>query len=73
MNQSGGDADPLALLRSGGGSLPAAEQRLAVRLLLRRWHPDKFQQRYGGRLVEAEAEAIMARVKAVAQSSTEAM
>jgi hypothetical protein len=36
-----------------------------------RWHPDKFQQRYGPRVFEGDRERITERVKAVAQAVNE--
>ena len=45
-------------------------RRRAVREALRRWHPDKFEQRFGHRLAEAERPAILDRVKQISQSLT---
>ena len=39
-----------------------------VRALQTRWHPDRFTQKFGSRLVESERDAILARVTEVAAS-----
>ncbi|PSC73049.1 NF-kappa-B inhibitor 1 isoform B [Micractinium conductrix] len=43
------------------------EQRRRLRTELIRWHPDKFQSKFGRRLAPADAERITARVVAVSQ------
>jgi len=50
-------------LASGGG-----EAKVAVRALQRRWHSDKFVQRFGPRLEPTQREAILRRVVAVCQA-----
>ncbi len=45
-----------------------AELKGAVREELRRWHPDKFAQKYGARFAEGEKDTIMAVVTHVSQS-----
>jgi hypothetical protein len=45
----------------------AEKRKAAFRAASLRWHPDKFVQSFGGRLVEAEREAILQRVTEVAQ------
>ena len=49
--------------RAGDGDL-----RGAYRAASRRWHPDKFRQRFGGRVAPAELAAVCARVQGVAQA-----
>lgn len=44
-----------------------AARRRALQAELRRWHPDKFTAKFGGRLVEAERGAVLEDVKAVSQ------
>lgn len=44
------------------------EQRRRLRTELVRWHPDKFQGRFGRRLAPGEAEAVLARVNALSQA-----
>lgn len=53
--------------------LPGAEDlglelKLAVRDLQRRWHPDKFLQRFGTSLVPSSRDSILKRVVAIAQA-----
>ena len=38
------------------------ERRDAFKMLVRRWHPDKFSQRYGAKLCPVEKDEIIARV-----------
>ena len=35
---------------------------------IRRWHPDKFRQKLGGKFVNAEKDLIMERVKTISQA-----
>ena len=44
-----------------------ASERAAFREANLRWHPDKFVQRFGGSLVEADRERTLARVQGIAQ------
>lgn len=46
-------------------------RRKALRAELRRWHPDKFVARYGGRIAAAERQAVLLLVKAVSQCLNE--
>lgn len=46
----------------------AKEVRERIREEVRRWHPDKFIQKLGGRIVAEEREQVMERVKNVAQA-----
>lgn len=55
------DADAAALM------LPSGSKK-ALKKYVMRWHPDKFQQRYGPRLCESDKERILDRVKAVSQA-----
>ena len=48
-------------------------RRRALQSELRRWHPDKFESRFGGRVVTSEREAILLLVKAVSQCLNELM
>ena len=59
------DADALGLSASKSSK---AQRKQAFRALSLRWHPDKFVQGFGGRLVEGEREAILSRVTEVAQA-----
>ena len=58
-------ADALGLDPAKSGK---AQRKQAFRALSLRWHPDKFVQGFGGRLSEAEREAILGRVTEVAQA-----
>jgi hypothetical protein len=51
--------------------ISATERRKALQSEMRRWHPDKFGARWGGRLVESDAALVLERVKQVAQSLNE--
>ena len=51
--------------------MDAVARRRALQTELRRWHPDKFVGRWGGRLLDAEREAVLQRVKQVSQCLTE--
>ena len=53
--------------RAGGGD-GDGDLRGAYRAASRRWHPDKFRQRFGGRVAPAELAAVCARVQGVAQA-----
>ena len=71
---SAGDEDPLALKLSLQGAAPLSqgERRVAVRDLQRRWHPDKFAQRFGSKLGDA-SEGIMARITRISQALNAAL
>lgn len=46
------------------GKYPSYQQREGVfKKLAKRWHPDKFLQKFGGQMVKKEEERIMERVK----------
>ena len=49
----------------------ARKKRLRAEQL--RWHPDKFQARFGSRLVEADKAEVLQRVSALSISLTEAV
>ena len=51
--------------------MDGAARRRAVQAELRRWHPDKFVARWGSRFPAEEREALLLRVKQVAQCLTE--
>jgi hypothetical protein len=56
--------------------LPASDVKAAVRAAQRRWHPDKFAQRFGEAMAllvggETEREKVLARVKLLAQQINE--
>ena len=61
-----GDADPLP----GVLALPLGDRKVRLRLLQRRWHPDKFTQRFGARLggQGGERDAALQRVTAISQA-----
>ncbi|KAL4433907.1 hypothetical protein ABPG75_000348 [Micractinium tetrahymenae] len=50
------------------GTSGVEEQRKRLRTELIRWHPDKFEARFGRRLVPADRERILARVVATSQA-----
>ena len=52
----------------GSSVLPPGERKVYHRQLLRRWHPDKFTQRFSSRLVEQDRVKVLKRVTAVFQS-----
>ena len=39
-----------------------------IRDEIRRWHPDKFKQKLGGKFVAADKDLIMERVKTISQA-----
>ena len=43
------------------------EWRRRLRTELLRWHPDKFQARFGAALLEADRERVMQRVQAICE------
>ena len=56
--------------------LPATEVKAAVRTAQRRWHPDKFAQRFGDAMAslvggEAERARVLDKVKLLAQQINE--
>ncbi len=67
---AGGDVAEEAMMLPAALRNNADARRRAVREALRRWHPDKFGQRFGGRLAAADRERILERVKAVSQALT---
>ena len=54
-----------------GGVTDALTRRRALQAELRRWHPDKFEARYGKRLEDSEREAVLLLVKSVSQCLNE--
>ena len=44
------------------------ERRKRLRLELMRWHPDKFEARFGRRLKAADRSRVLDRVKSVSQA-----
>ena len=66
-------ADEVAFHVFGDEMLEAQARRKALQSELRRWHPDKFEGRYGALIAEEAREAVLLRVKAVAQCLTELM
>jgi hypothetical protein len=67
---AGGDLAEEAMMLPPALRNDADARRRAVREALRRWHPDKFGQRFGGRLAPEDRERILERVKAVSQALT---
>lgn len=56
-------------LKVVGGTLAGKdERRKRLRLELMRWHPDKFEARFGRRLRAADRPRILDRVKSVSQA-----
>jgi hypothetical protein len=51
----------------------AAARGKAVREGLRRWHPDKFGQRFGALLLERDRQRILEKVREVSQALTAAL
>ena len=49
------------------GTSGEAEKRKRLRLELMRWHPDKFEARFGGRVVAEDRERVLQRVKETSQ------
>jgi len=45
-------------------------KKKAVREAIRKWHPDKFQQKMGSRIIDAEKDLVMERVKQISQVLT---
>jgi hypothetical protein len=66
----GGDLAEEAMMLPAALRGDADARRRAVREALRRWHPDKFGQRFGSRLAAADRDRILERVKAVSQALT---
>jgi hypothetical protein len=60
---SAGDQRPLP----GGNSLSLGDRKVMLRLLQRRWHPDKFTQRFGARIEVVEKRSILQRVTEISQ------
>ena len=46
------------------------EVKKCIREELRRWHPDKFRQKMGSRILASDTEAVMDKVKTIAQALT---
>ena len=59
-----GDSTPIP----GFHALSLGDRKVIVRLLQRRWHPDKFTQRFGCRIATQERDAIMARINSISQA-----
>ena len=66
----GGDLAEEAMMLPAALRGDASARRRAVREALRRWHPDKFGQRFGSRLAAADIDRILERVKVVSQALT---
>ena len=49
------------------GTQNQKEERQRIKLELMRWHPDKFQGRFGHRLDNTQKEEILNRVKHISQ------
>jgi hypothetical protein len=47
--------------------LPAGCKKTLKKYVMR-WHPDKFQQRFGARLREGDRERVLERVRVVSQA-----
>ena len=62
---AGQEAQAGPLLLAG---VPPAKQRKALRDELLRWHPDKFEARFGARLLPEQRERVQARVNAMSQA-----
>lgn len=54
-----------AIVLYGTGS--PEEERKKIRAELLRWHPDRFSNKFGSRLLPADRDAILQRVKLIAQ------
>ena len=52
-------------------SSPRESKRARIRLAMLRWHPDKFEQAFGGRVREDEREAVREGVKRMSQRINE--
>jgi len=76
INDANGAAAPPDALRAlvlfGVKGGPAGV-RSRLRSEVLRWHPDKFEARWGSRLAAGDRDRILARVKEVAQQLTEMM
>ena len=59
-----GDSTPIP----GFHALSLGDRKVIVRLLQRRWHPDKFTQRFGSRIAKEERKAVMARINSISRS-----
>ena len=62
---AGHEAQAGPLLLAG---VAPAKQRKALRDELLRWHPDKFEARFGGRLLPEQRLRVQARVNAMSQA-----
>jgi hypothetical protein len=56
----------MVALEGGGGGGGGGEKKV-IRKLNMRWHPDKFQSRYGSGLASADRESILTHVKDISQ------
>jgi hypothetical protein len=56
------------VLRGGGSGMDVLTRRKALQAEQRRWHPDKFTARWGGRLRESTRAAVLERVTQVSQA-----
>ena len=59
-----GDSTPIP----GFHALSLGDRKVIVRLLQRRWHPDKFTQRFGSRIAKEEQKTVMARINSISQA-----
>ena len=62
---AGREAQAGPLLLAG---VAPAKQRKALRDELLRWHPDKFEARFGPRLLPEQRQRVQARVNAMSQA-----
>ncbi len=60
-------------IHTHSSGVPASTRQKAIREALRRWHPDKFGQKFGANLYEAHRDKILAKVKVVSQALTASM
>ena len=54
--------------RADASSVGPRETKLAYHRCVRRWHPDKFEARWGARLREEDRARVLERVNAVARA-----
>ena len=54
--------------RAGDEPVKASHLKLAFKQVSLRWHPDKFVGKFGAKMAEAHREAVLDRVKGVAQA-----
>ena len=70
---TGSDLAKECLMLPPGEIADAAARGKAVREGLRRWHPDKFGQRFGALLLERDRQRILEKVREVSQALTAAL